>query len=352
MHTQHKADLAVVVGRFQPFHQGHQALLAQALDVADHVVVVIGSAHQARTPRNPFTWQERAETVSASLPESLRARVTFVPMRDWYDEEKWRAAVRQEVEGIARARWPERAAAIALIGHLKDDSSAYLQHFDGWHFVALPRHCPTDATHLRDVYFGGADAGLAAALASLKDAVPEATLAFLTAWSKSPEYAAVCEEWRMLKAYQQAWSAAPYPPVFVTVDAVVRCADKVLLIQRGQPPGVGLYAVPGGFIEQRETAYQSALRELREETRLEVAEPVMKAALRGQAVLDHPDRSQRGRTITHAFYFDLGPGPLPAVRAADDAQSAEWIDIRQLPMMEGQFHDDHFHMLDQFLGLL
>lgn len=155
----------------------------------------------------------------------------------------------------------------------------------------------------------------------------------------------------MLKKYKEAWSAAPYPPVFVTVDAVVRCANKVLLIKRGQPPGVGLHAVPGGFIEQRETAYQSAIRELREETRLDLPPATLKAALKGSAVFDHPDRSQRGRTITHAFYFDLGDGPPPNVQADDDAQSADWIDIDLIPKMEDQFHDDHFHMLDHFLGL-
>lgn len=155
----------------------------------------------------------------------------------------------------------------------------------------------------------------------------------------------------MLKKYKEAWSAAPYPPVFVTVDAVVRCADKVLLIKRGQPPGVGLHAVPGGFIEQRETAYQSAIRELREETQLDLPQATLKGALRGSAVFDHPDRSQRGRTITHAFYFDLGNGPLPKVKADDDAQSADWVDIAVIPKMEDLFHDDHFRMLDHFLGL-
>ena len=155
----------------------------------------------------------------------------------------------------------------------------------------------------------------------------------------------------MLRRYREAWGAAPYPPVFVTVNAVVRCADRILLIRRGQPPGVGLYAVPGGFIEARETAYQSALRELREETRLSLLDSTMASSLMGSAVFNHPDRSQRGRTITHAFYFNLGDRPLPEVVADDDAQSAEWIPIGDLLGLEDQFHEDHFHMLDHFIGL-
>ena len=109
--------------------------------------------------------------------------------------------------------------------------------------------------------------------------------------------------------------------------------------------------MPGGFIEQRETVYQSTLRELREETQLDLPEPTLQQALREVAVFDHPERCLRGRTITHAHYFDLGGGELPAVSAGDDARAALWAPINQLPSMEERFHDDHFHILDQFLGL-
>src|SRR5690606_25596211 len=133
-------------------------------------------------------------------------------------------------------------------------------------------------------------------------------------------HAALAQEWRMLRAYRQAWDKAPYPPVFVTVDAVVRCAGRILLIRRGQAPGLGLLALPGGFIVLRETAWRSALRELQEETRWPLSDDEMSHAHQGSAVFDHPDRSQRGRTITHAFYFDLRDRPLPEVHADDDAQ--------------------------------
>ena len=341
-----KPELVVLIGRFQPFHNGHAALLQQALDAAPRVVVVIGSAFQARTPKNPFTWQERADMVRQSLSAADQERTTFLPIRDYYDEEKWLLAVRRGVESISG-----QSASICLIGHFKDATSDYLAHFDGWHLISVDRHSSVDATHIRDAYLGSTPEALEAPLTALSEFVAPTTLEFLRAWAKTPFYPALCQEWNMLKKYKEAWSAAPYPPVFVTVDAVVRCADKVLLIKRGQPPGVGLHAVPGGFIEQRETAYQSAIRELREETQLDLPEATLKAALKASAVFDHPDRSQRGRTITHAFYFDLGEGPLPKVQADDDAQSADWVDISTIPKMEDQFHDDHFQMLDQFLGL-
>ena len=103
-------DVAVYVGRFQPFHAGHLALLQQALALAGRCVVVIGSAHQARTPKNPFTWRERAEMIRLALPEAERERVDFVPVRDYYDEARWVRAVRAQVGALCGG-----SAKVALI---------------------------------------------------------------------------------------------------------------------------------------------------------------------------------------------------------------------------------------------
>ncbi|HKX41495.1 MAG TPA: bifunctional nicotinamide-nucleotide adenylyltransferase/Nudix hydroxylase [Burkholderiaceae bacterium] len=352
---------AVYIGRFQPFHAGHGALLQQALRLAPRCVVVIGSAFQARSPKNPFTWSERAEMIRQHLAAADRERVLFVPIRDYYDEARWTAAVRAGVADVlAGARrgidndTEPAADEIALVGHFKDATSAYLRDFPGWRLVGVERHQTIDATTLRDAYFGATasdGAGIDAALAALIDQAPPATRAFLRAWSALPAYRTMQEEWAALRRDRAAWASAPYPPVFVTVDALLRCAGHVLLIERGHAPGKGLMALPGGFIEQRETAYQSALRELHEETGLALLPDTMRRALRAAQVFDHPDRSQRGRTITHAHYFDLGERELPPVQAGDDAAQAAWVPIERLTAMEDRFMDDHFHILDRFLGL-
>jgi bifunctional NMN adenylyltransferase/nudix hydrolase len=341
-------QLAVLVGRFQPFHCAHLALLQRALALAPQCVVVIGSAHQARTPKNPFTWAERAEMIRLALTDDERARLQFLPVRDHYDEARWLQAVRA---GVAALHPAVPNASITLVGHLKDATSTYLRGFAGWTLTAVPRLPGAGGTQVRDAYYAATEDDLPATLGALVSQAPASTIAFLRAWAALPFRAALAVEWQMLRDYHAAWASAPYPPVFVTVDAVVRCAGQVLLIQRGAAPGRGLWAVPGGFIEQRETAYQSALRELAEETHLHLLEDTMRQCLRATAVFDHPDRSQRGRTITHAHFFDLGERELPEVRADDDAQAVAWVPEAQLRAMEDQFHDDHFHMLDHFLGL-
>jgi len=348
------SDIAVLVGRFQPLHEAHLALLTRALAIASRCVVVIGSAFQARTPRNPFTWKERAEMIRQALPAADRERVIIVPMRDYYDEARWIASVREAVAALIP---PEEAPRVTLVGHLKDATSSYLSAFPGWTLDSVDRLPGAGGTQLRDALFAAQPAdphtppAIDAALAAFVDQVPPSTIAFLRAWTAMPFHAELAAEWRMLRRYQEAWRAAPHAPTFVTVDAVVQCAGRVLLIRRGKAPGRGLFAVPGGFIEPRETCWQSCLRELEEETHLKLLDATMRRSLRSVAVFDDPDRSQRGRTITHAHHFDLGERELPEVRADDDAASVHWLPIADIAAMEDRFFDDHFHMLDHFLGI-
>jgi len=339
-------DTAIYIGRFEPVHNGHMALLQRALDSARQAIVIMGSAWQVRSPKNPFTWPEREAMLRAALPAADSARLLVLPVRDYYNEAVWVQAVRRAVAMHTKA-----GARIGLVGHFKDATSSYLGAFPGWELIHVARQGSIDATSIRDAYFGATPATALTALAPLADQIPASTLDALQAFAQQDDYPVLQEEWRMLRSYRQAWASAPYPPVFVTVDAVLRCQDQVLLIRRAHAPGKGQLAVPGGFIEQRETVWQSCLRELAEETHCDLPEAAMRTALQEVAVFDHPDRSQRGRTITHAHYFDLGTAPFPAVQADDDAAQVLWTPIAQLAALEESFFEDHFHMLDHFLGL-
>lgn len=336
-------DIAVCIGRFQLFHNGQLALVLRALEIAARCVVVLGSARQARSAKNPFTWEERAGMIRLALSPADRERVRFVAMRDCYDTARWEAAVRA---GVAEA-CGDAPATIALVGHHKDATSDYLHAFAGWKLVDVGRQGELHAQALRAALFGAGT--VEAGLAALASAVPPSTVQFLRAWSQLPWFEDARQEWRQVEAARARWAGAPYPPVFVTVDAVVRMGGHVLLVRRGQAPGRGLLALPGGFLEPRETVYQSALRELEEETGFRLLASDMQAALQAVRVFDHPDRSQRGRVITHAHYFAFGGDRRPEVAGADDASEAMWMPIAELADLEEQFHEDHFHILDAFL---
>lgn len=72
-------DYAVIIGRFQPLHKQHEALIARALTLAPRLIMILGSAENRRTKKNPFLYQERARMIKCAFPE---APITFLPVSD------------------------------------------------------------------------------------------------------------------------------------------------------------------------------------------------------------------------------------------------------------------------------
>ena len=117
-----------------------------------------------------------------------------------------------------------------------------------------------------------------------------------------------------------------YPRPTVTADCVVMTKEatpQVLLIERGADPYKGCWAFPGGFLNMDETTEQCAIRELGEETGLQVSE------LHQIGAYSKVDRDPRGRTITVA-YLAIVDAPV-AVTGQDDAAKAKWFPIDALP---------------------
>ena len=343
---------AIAIGRFAPPQAAEMSLIADALAAHERVVVVLGSAFHARTPRDPFDAEERREMIRLAVPEAQRDRLQFAPVRDYFDDARWSAAVEAAVAGVT-AEPPTL--------YVADDARAarYEQWFPRWKQVRVAGPRPEPGRQLRGVLLQHGMAGSPATLAERRDGalavlsawIPRPVIEYLRAWATLPAYETLVRDQHALDAMNDEWRSAPYEPIFSTVDAVVRCAGHVLLVRRGAPPGQGLRALPGGFLEPRESLLVSAMRELREETRLGVHETLLRQALRRVQVFSHPDRSLRGRTITHAHFFDLGEARLPDVQGSDDAADAAWVPVRELPRIETEFFEDHFHILDEFLGL-
>jgi bifunctional NMN adenylyltransferase/nudix hydrolase len=339
-----KAAGAVIIGRFQPFHNGHQVLLQRALDIAHQVVVVLGSAHQARSFKNPFTWQERAAMIAISLTPEDQSRVKFVAVRDCYDDKRWAADVMNQATAmLAKTAEP---GPIVLVGHEKDHTSYYLRMFPQWDYEAVELHSKLDATTLRRIYFG--DTSIDTTQALMSTMLPAAIGGYLRGWSLLPEYTQIKQELIAIEHSKARWGSGP----FITADAILHVNDSVLLIKRKHAPGAGLLALPGGFLEPHERILTSAIRELREETGVGLLDLTLENALRDVKVFDHPGRSLRGRTVTHAHYFRLKAGHLPEICAGDDACEAFWVEQQDLAGLEASFFEDHFHILSHFLHSL
>lgn len=324
-------ELAICIGRFQPFHRAHLAALHTALASAGRVAVILGSSQRPRSPRNPWTPVERQSMISGCLTAEELARTTFIALPDrLYDDDLWAASLRREIQGLGLEK-------VCLVGHRKDHSSYYLSLFPDWTFVEVTPVDGLHATDIRSRLFEEVDLG------TLE--LPKPVQTYLEGWMASSPVAHVAEEHRYLQQYKIAWEAAPYPVNFVTADALVLKSGHVLLVERKRLPGQGLWALPGGFVNTDEPVLDAAIRELEEETALEVTRAELLASLAEVKVFDQPDRSQRGRTITHLHCFRLKPGPLPLVHPQDDAAKAFWLPLSEVHAQGSLFFDDHQDMI-------
>ena len=260
-------------------------------------------------------------------------RTVFAPIPDvFYDEALWCRMVTDAVKANTQA-----AKNICLIGHAKDASSYYLKEFPTWRYLECSNYHNISATPLREAYL------LTGVIAEAL--LPPTSIAFLEQFKADPAFLWLQSETEYVKAYQHGWSSAPYPPIFVTTDSIVIAKNHILLIERKHAPGKGLLALPGGFLETNEWIIDGLLRELQEETKIEVPLAELKQALQSVQVFDYPKRAAIGRVITHAGLFKLNTQTLPRISGNDDAGAAFWVPLPEFWNLSAQLHDDHFQIV-------
>jgi bifunctional NMN adenylyltransferase/nudix hydrolase len=337
---------AVVIGRFQPFHLGHLKMLEKAFTVGEKVIVVLGSARCARNIKNPFSTAEREEMIRSVLTPEQNAKVSITHVRDYYyNDNMWVA----EIQGRVRAIVGD-CKNIAIVGHKKDNSSYYLTLFPQWPLEEHNSAGALNATDVRSTYFGSKIFDrMPIDIQKNVLQVPPQVFDWLVEFAKRPEYDALVKEFEFIQAYKKLWESAPYPVHFVTVDAIVIKSGHVLVVKRKATPGKGLMALPGGFKNVDEKAIDGMFRELKEETGIKVMQKELRSAVREYKVFDHPGRSLRGCTITHAYLLDLGNGELPSVKGGDDAEHAFWLPLYDVLAREDEFFEDHAHIITSFM---
>jgi 8-oxo-dGTP diphosphatase len=131
-----------------------------------------------------------------------------------------------------------------------------------------------------------------------------------------------------------------FDPIAVTVDVVaLTIRDGVLhalLVQRGEPPFEGSWALPGGFVRAGsasgggEDLPDAAVRELWEEAGQQAGGTLHLEQL---ATYGAPDRDPRMRVISVA-YLAFAP-ELPEPRAGSDARAAAWVPVDSLGLADG-----------------
>lgn len=347
-------DKAVVIGRFQPFHNGHAAMVRKALEEAKTVYILLGSAYAYPNVLNPLTARERQTMIfswlNANFPIADVVRVQFEHIPDYlYNEEKWKTSVRTAIRETKDDK-------IAIYGYEKDAGSYWLKAFGWTHVPVLPVQVngkDLSATDLRPIIFNhknGWDN-------QLLRFVPQTTVDFIDKWMSEDTFWRLFYEYEKWESELEKFKNYPYPDALncCTGDSVVVCNNHLLVIRRKFAPGKDALALPGGHKNANETFLDCAIRELLEEVRIKVPEKVIRGSIRNSMLFDHPKRSVHFSKPTVAQYIKLEPnndGSLPRIMGgSDDALEAFWMPMHEVKQNRGEFFDDHYQIIVAFTGL-
>lgn len=317
-------NTGVFIGRFQPPHPGHIAALSIAASQCKELIVLVGSANQCRSIKNPWTFQERKDMLFKKLRTAGVKNVKILPLNDHpYNDPAWITEVKQLVLSTTYY-----ITNIVLFGHMKDGNN-YLKWFPEFGYREVGSQYNINATQVREQMFAQND--------------PE-----------MPQ--TVRDDWEYYKREKELFSKYPFPETlnFNCGDAVVLCLDKVLLIQRARAPGRGAWALPGGFKNANETFLDCAIRELQEETNIRVPEKVIRGSVVKTQLFDSPKRSFGINRNTLAVMIRIQPDPdgkPPRANGADDAAACGWFSVDDaLNVME--LYDDHSAIIAEMTGIV
>lgn len=323
--------LGIIIGRFQPLHDGHKEIIRKAKKLCDKLLIVVGSSNVARTIKNPWTYTERRDVIQAFLNrEGLDFEdAQIIPINDYkYSDTQWMLDV-QEIANL-HATYGKKI----LFGFDKQGND-YLKWFPQYGFHNIESTIDINATDIRSAMMKF-PTGMTAAF--LKLTIPEDVQA----------------DYEYFKKEKAQFANYPYPETlnFNCADALIECNGHVLLIKRKFAPGRNCWALPGGFKNNTETFTQTAIREAFEETNLRIPEKVLVGSIIGSRLFDSPTRGSGIPRTTFVVHFKIAPdadGKLPRANGADDAAECKWVPIADA-VNTYRLHDDHCDIIQVMTG--
>jgi len=343
-----KVDIAFMIGRFQPFHNGHKHLIDYGLEHANRVIILVGSSNKARSLKNPWTYQERKQMIDSVYnqhlcDDRLVQRVVVEPLPDIKgNDDAW-------LGNVQNAVWKHMTDgdSLGVIGFKKDKSSYYLDLFPEAEKIMLDKAFATlNATEIRRAYIQPAPH-------FPSHLVPDQVLDYMVDFYNTDQFKWLLDEHTAYTTNLAKYGAGP----FVTCDAVCTQMGRILLVTRGGFPGKGQLALPGGHVEgSKGDSFENVLHELTEEANISDGRGTLpRGVLRGfftgkEKRFDDPERSTRGFTLTTAFRFKFPDKPERfKVYAGDDAKEANWYPINFVKENPGLFFEDHYEIIMDML---
>lgn len=330
----------VYIGRFQPIHNGHMAIIERTIKMMkenDSFTIIIGSADQERTIRNPLTVEERKKTLEIAT-EGMPVKIDTINDSP-YDYDEWIRQLAAKLFGYHCFWHHSTFENTTIVG--MEGVEEYVKRLNN---IVGKGTC-------KPIVFTEQDTNTNIHSTKIRE-MPE--IFFNEQCTPVYEYLKDIGFTDIIKNINKVADDytkscnVKYNTCFMTVDNVVYTADKVLLIRRKDN---GKYAIPGGFAEPCQTMKQNALRELEEETGLTEKDIVFK---KEPILIDAPFRDPRSSKKVNliSMVYSWNCKNPDNVKAADDAADAMWVDFREIENIKAsEFHADHKKIICKALGI-
>ena len=292
--------IGLFLGRFQPLHKGHVEVIKLLSESLDKIIVAIGSSNKSNTQENPFTADEREMMIKLSL-KNINYELVKIP--DFDDYPKW---VNYVIDNSPH--FDIVYSGNAVVKKLFEEKGYKVENF--------PVSAYISASQIRQMIYDNAD---------YKRYLPEGTLQIL-------------KEMKGIEKIKRIYNKAIYknPPTAVDIVADIYNPDfkGIALIKRGNEPFKGKWALPGGFQEEGYSFEDTAKKEMKEETNLEIE------ILHVLTPRSKPDRDPRGQVNSIPFVAKAS-GEL---KAGDDAAEVKIFKLDALP----ELAFDHAEIIKEY----
>lgn len=101
--------IALLVGRWQPFHKGHEYLIDKTNTDFQRTIIGVGSSEKSRTKENPLTYEERKSTIKACYPQ-----IKIFPVEDVGDDELWIEEIEESLHELGIESPKQRVISVSM----------------------------------------------------------------------------------------------------------------------------------------------------------------------------------------------------------------------------------------------
>ena len=325
--------LAVIIGRFQPLHNGHVALIREALANHDQVLLLVGSVNRETNFNNPLTAEERFDLIHEQFEDETQSLIVR-GLKDKPTDDEWVEEVTANVMNIE-----EDPSKVVLYTSEKDEEF-YKTSFI--YNLAIKQSGGINATDIRNMWY----------VLSELTSIPTHVHEFLKGIPEERRLILKNEQLSCLTQLSCAIHTHAFGnPIEPVAHAVVVHRNKILLVKRMGVRGKGQWAIPGGYVEHMETTRMAAIRELKEETGLDLQ--VLRAKELAAAVEENLD-DLSVRTIGHNYLYIIDPMEEQPVVSLDTAECSDymWVDTLDVLTEKMNLFYNHTVVIQRLFSVL